>query len=126
MTIAMRMTKTKHAHIVKRRGARGAVAEIRGTGLDVWAVVAYHRLGKTAEEIQRIFSHLSLAQVYDALSYYYDNHFEIDAILERQQMGEEQARALQNRVNALLGDRNGMSRSEIRASAAELRKLLNP
>ncbi|MBI3912575.1 MAG: DUF433 domain-containing protein [Chloroflexi bacterium] len=126
MTIAMGMTKTKHAYIVKRRGARGAVAEIKGTGLDVWAIVGYHRLGKNAEQIQQIFPHVSLAQIYDALSYYYDHPSEIDAILERQQMGEEQARVLQNRVNAILGNRNRMSKSEIRASAAELRKLMNP
>ncbi|MBI4789666.1 MAG: DUF433 domain-containing protein [Chloroflexi bacterium] len=126
MAIATRVTRTQHRHIVKRRGARGSVAEIKGTGIDVWAIVGYHRLGKTAEQIRESFPHLSLAQIYDALSYYYDHPAEIDAILARQQMDEKQARALQDRVNTLLADRKAMNRSQVKERAAELRKLLNP
>lgn len=125
MTVAARMTKTRHAHIVKRRGARGSVAEIRGTGLDVWAVIGYHQLGKSAEQIREIFPYLSLAQLYDALSYYYDHPAEIDAILARQEMGEKEASLLQTRVNAILAKRKGMTKSKVKERAAELRKLLS-
>ncbi len=125
MGVTMRMTKTQHAHIVKRRGARGSVAEIKGTGIDVWAIIGYHQLGKTAEQIQAIFPHLSLAQIYDALSYYYDYPAEINAILARQEMDEKEASLLQTRVNVILARRKGMSKSEVKERAAELRKLLS-
>jgi uncharacterized protein (DUF433 family) len=36
------------------------------------------RQGMTPEELVREFPHLTLAQVYDALSYYYDHKEEID------------------------------------------------
>ncbi|CAG0947593.1 hypothetical protein ANRL1_04313 [Anaerolineae bacterium] len=125
MTVAVRTTKTQHRHIVKRRAARRVIAEIKGTGIDVWAVVGYHRLGKSAEDIQTIFPHLSLAQIYDALSYYYDHPAEIDAILARQEMTAENARDLQTRVNAVLADRKRLGKSESKTRAAELRQLLN-
>jgi hypothetical protein len=40
------------------------------------------------EELVRRFAHLTLAQVYDALSYYYDHQGEIDAEIERN-LGED-------------------------------------
>ncbi len=36
------------------------------------------RQGMSPEELVKEFSHLTLPQVYDALSYYYDNKEEID------------------------------------------------
>lgn len=101
------------------------VAEIKGTGLDVWAVVGYHRLGMSAEQIQDVFPHLSLAQIYDALSYYYDHPDEIDAILARHELDEKTARALQTQVNAILANRKRLTKVQAKAQAAKLRKLLN-
>ena len=40
------------------------------------------------EELVRTFPHLTLAQVYDALSYYYDHQTEIDAEIKNNQ-GED-------------------------------------
>jgi uncharacterized protein (DUF433 family) len=37
------------------------------------------RLGLTPEELVERFPHLTLAHVYDALAYYYDNHAEVEA-----------------------------------------------
>ncbi len=125
MAVAVRMTNTQHRHIVKRRSARGAVAEIKGTGIDVWAIIGYYRLGKTAEQIQAILPHLTLAQIYDALSYYYDHPAEIDRILARRDLDEAGARALQARVNSILAQRKGLSRAQVKARAAELRQLLD-
>lgn len=34
--------------------------------------------GKTADEIVALYPHLTHAQVYDALAYYYDNKEEVD------------------------------------------------
>ena len=125
MTIATRITRTKHPYIVKRRSARGAIAEIRGKGLDVWAIVGYHRLGNNAERIQEIFPHLSLAQIYDALSYYYDHPDEIETILDRQHLDRAKALAIQTRANAILGQRKSLNKSQVKERAAELRRILN-
>ncbi|MBA3494767.1 MAG: DUF433 domain-containing protein [Gammaproteobacteria bacterium] len=47
---------------------------IAGTKFPVRAVVQYViKQGLSPEELVREFSHLTLAQVYDALSYYYDH-----------------------------------------------------
>jgi uncharacterized protein (DUF433 family) len=52
---------------------------IAGTKFPVRSVVHYIlRQGMTPEELVAEFHHLSLAQVYAALSYYYDNQSEID------------------------------------------------
>ena len=46
--------------------------------MGVDTIVGYHRLGYTAEEIAQDLLHLPLAQVHDALSYYYDNQEVMD------------------------------------------------
>jgi uncharacterized protein (DUF433 family) len=52
-------------------------------------VVSYVlRQGVTPEELVAEFHHLTLAQVYDAISYYYDNQAEVDRDLA---MNTEQA-----------------------------------
>jgi len=117
--------KTEHPHIVMRPGARQPVATIAGTGLDVWAIVGHYRSGLSPDEIAQKWA-LSLAQVYDALSYYYDHPQEIDAILERRDIGEAEAQSLQERVSALLARRSGLSSSEVSARVKALQQLLFP
>jgi uncharacterized protein (DUF433 family) len=52
---------------------------IVGTGIRVWDVYILHeRQGKTPDEIVAAFPHLTLADVYAALAYYWDNKDEID------------------------------------------------
>lgn len=71
--------KTTHPYIEKRRGYRGGRAIIAGTNFPVSSVVVYMlKQGMLAEELVRTFPHLTLAQVHDALSYYYDHQAEID------------------------------------------------
>jgi uncharacterized protein (DUF433 family) len=56
---------------------------IAGTKFPVRSVVNYVlRQGMTPEELVAEFHHLTLAQVYDALSYYYDHQKEVDRDLE--------------------------------------------
>jgi uncharacterized protein (DUF433 family) len=71
--------KIIHPHITKRKDYCGGQPIIKGTKFPVRAVVAYvlHQ-GMTPEELITAFPHLTLAQVYDALSYYYDHKIEID------------------------------------------------
>jgi len=48
----------------------------------VSVIVGHIRLGESPESIVRsVLPHLTLAQVYDALSYYYDHQDEIEAEL---------------------------------------------
>ncbi len=71
--------KVRHPHIVSRRGYCGGSPVIAGTKFPVRSVVNYVlRQGMTPEELVSEFHHLTLAQVYDALSYYYDNQRDID------------------------------------------------
>jgi uncharacterized protein (DUF433 family) len=52
---------------------------IAGTKFPVRSVVNYVlRQGMTPEELVAEFPHLTLAQVHDALSYYYDHQKEVD------------------------------------------------
>lgn len=74
---------TAHAYIEKRAGHRGGRAIVKGTSFPVSSVVTYVlRHGLLPEELVGKFPHLTLAQVYDALSYYYDHKDEIDAEVE--------------------------------------------
>ncbi len=76
-----RQTKPEatHPYIEQRRGYRGGRAIIAGTNFPVSSVAAYVvRQGMLPEELVRTFPHLTLAQVHDALSYYYDHQPEID------------------------------------------------
>lgn len=74
----------QHAYIEIRNKPLGPRAFIKGTRVSVSNIVAYTRLGETPETMtQEIMPHLTLAQVYDALSYYHDHKEEIEAELER-------------------------------------------
>lgn len=71
--------KVRHPHIVSRKGYCGGRPVIAGTKFPVRSVVNYVlRQGMTPEELVAEFPHLTLAQVHDALSYYYDHQKEVD------------------------------------------------
>jgi uncharacterized protein (DUF433 family) len=62
---------------------------IKGTRTPVRSIVEKIRIGYSAEEIVRGSPYLTLAQIYDALSYYYDNQEEIDDYIERNRVPDE-------------------------------------
>jgi len=64
--------------VERTAGVQGGRPVIRGTRFPVSSIVQNHRRGLSVEEILREFPHLTPAQVYDALSYYYDHHEQID------------------------------------------------
>jgi uncharacterized protein (DUF433 family) len=51
--------------------------------------------GWSPEEMHRQHSHLSMAQIHAALSYYYEHQDEVDADIERRDRYVEELRALQ-------------------------------
>lgn len=56
---------------------------IAGTRTPVRAIVELWRLGTQPEEITIQLPHLTLAQVFDALSFYSDNQAEVNDYIER-------------------------------------------
>ena len=79
-----------HPHVWRRPGVCGGAPVIRGTRFPVRSVVEYVlRQGMTPEEMVRGWPHLSLAQIYDALSFYYDHKSEIDRDIRAEQRAFE-------------------------------------
>lgn len=73
------MSKITHPHVTSDRTICGGSAVIDGTRFPVRSVVVYVlRHGLTPEELIARFPHLTMAQVHDALAYYYDNREEIE------------------------------------------------
>jgi len=71
--------KMDHPYIVSHKDYCGGSPIIKGTKFSVRSVVNYVlRQGISPEEIVGEFPHVTLAQVYDALSYYYDHKEIID------------------------------------------------
>ncbi len=71
--------KLRNPHIETRKNLCGGSPVIAGTKFPVRSVVSYVlRQGVTPEELVAEFPHISLAQVHDALSYYYDNQKDVD------------------------------------------------
>ena len=69
-----------HPHVASDATVCGGSPIILGTRFPVRSVVHYVlRLGLTPEELVERFPHLTLAHVYDALAYYYDNRAEVEA-----------------------------------------------
>ncbi|MEX0713774.1 MAG: DUF433 domain-containing protein [Pirellulales bacterium] len=76
------MDRTIASHIVSTEDRCGGRPRIAGTRIRVQDIVADHdHHGLSPEEIAREYPHITLAQVYAALAYYFDHRDEI-----RQQM----------------------------------------
>lgn len=71
-------TEIIHPYISMQREIGGGRPIIAGTRTRVANIVAYYKLGLTPEELAREFPHLTLSQIHDALSYYYEHQQEID------------------------------------------------
>ena len=80
---------TARAYIVTDDQILGGEPIIRGTRTPVRAIVELWRLGVAPEEVPRRLPHLTLAQVFDALSYYSDHQEEINGHIERNRIPDE-------------------------------------
>ena len=70
--------------IVRTPEIRNDRPRVAGTGVTVSRIVSWYRLGLNAEEIADRIGHLTIAQVYAALTYYHANRPEIDDDLLRE------------------------------------------
>ena len=82
-------TATEHLYIVTDERILSGEPFIKGTRTPVRAIVETWRMGVAAEEITRHLPHLTLAQVFDALSYYSDHMDEINQYIERNRVPDE-------------------------------------
>ncbi len=83
------VTITEHRYIASDEKILGGEPIIRNTRTPVRAIVEQWRLGLLPEEIPKHLPHLTLAQVFDALSYYSDHQVEINIYIERNRIPDD-------------------------------------
>lgn len=88
--------KTEHPYIVRRDTPSGVEPHIRGTNIAVRHVVGHYRHYGTVEGVLNAIPHLTVAQVHDALSYYYDHSAEVEAHIQTHSEEAWQGRELPN------------------------------
>lgn len=89
----------KHPYIARQKGVCGGKPVIKGTRIRVAQIaIEYERLGWSPDEIVRAHPHLTLAQVHDALSYYYENIDEINAEIIRDEQVVEELKKVYSRA----------------------------
>ena len=72
-------TKIEHPYIEKVEGTCGGKAKIKGTRIKVSQIAVEHiDMKMDIDEIINSHPHLRHWEIYDALSYYYENQTEID------------------------------------------------
>jgi uncharacterized protein (DUF433 family) len=82
----------EHPYVTRREDTCGGKPIIVGTRIKVAQIaIERERMGWTPDEIIEAHPHLTLAQVYDALSYYFDHLDEIHADIRA---GEEFVREM--------------------------------
>ncbi len=77
---------TDHLHITQTPGVCGGRPVVRGTRIPIKVLVRYHQMGYTSTEILAGHVGLTPAQLYDALSYYYDHQAEIEADIKADEL----------------------------------------
>lgn len=80
---------TEQPHVVREDGILGGEPVIKGTRVPVRAIVEMWRMGVLPEEIPSRLPHLTLAQVFGALSYFSDHQEEIIGYIERNRIPKE-------------------------------------
>ena len=74
----MSTVKTEHLYIEKDSSKYEGRAVIKGTRIPVASIINHYRSGMGIEEILEGYPSITPAQLFDALSYYFDNKEEID------------------------------------------------
>ena len=86
----MALTSTEYKYIQLNENE---VPIITGTTMKVVELItSVKAYGWTPEELHANYPHISLSQIYSALSYYWDHKLEIDAEIERIDQWARQAR----------------------------------
>lgn len=81
--------ETSSRYVIRNPEILSGEPIIKGTRTSIRAIVGLWRLGIMPEEILSHLPHLTLAQVFDALSFYLDHQAEINEYIERNQVPNE-------------------------------------
>ncbi len=74
----MATAQIQHSHVEKTPAKYEGKAVIKGTRIPVASIVNHYRSGMSMEELLEGYPSITPAQLFDALSYYFDNKEEID------------------------------------------------
>ncbi len=80
---------TEHLYVIRDEQILSGEPIIKGTRTPVRAIVETWRMGIASEEISTGLLHLTLAQIFDALSYYSDHQDEINDYIDRNQISDD-------------------------------------
>jgi uncharacterized protein (DUF433 family) len=83
------VTATTHLYIEQNDAILSGEPIIKSTRTPVRAIVELWRMGVAPEDIPTHLPHLTLAQVFDALSYFADHQAEITAYIEKNHVPDE-------------------------------------
>ena len=83
----METTAVAYRYITRKEKSGEPI--IKGTRTSVRAIIENWRLGLSPEEIVEGLPHLTLAEIFEAMSYYYDNQAEVDDFIEQNRIPEE-------------------------------------
>ena len=79
----------RHRYVVSDENILSGEPIIEGTRTPVRAIVELWRQGILPEQVPSQLPHLTLSQVFDALSYYSDHQDEINTHIERNRIPDE-------------------------------------
>ena len=82
MTVA-----TEHPYVIRDQEILGGEPIIKGSRTPVRSIVEWWKFGATPEEIMENLPHLSLSQIFDALSFYADHRSEIEQHISENKIG---------------------------------------
>jgi len=82
-------TTVAYRYITSVPGVQGGEPVIKGTRTPVRTIVLNWRLGYSPEEIVQALPHLTLSEVFEAMSYFYDNQSEIEDLIEKHSVPDE-------------------------------------
>jgi uncharacterized protein (DUF433 family) len=91
--------KIEHPYIIRDDKICKGEPVIYGTKTTVRAVVEFWRLGIQPEEIPLDLPHITLYQIFDALSYYSENQEEINEYIERNRVPDELVHPIIHELN---------------------------
>ncbi len=94
-------TTVAYRYITQVPGVQGGEPCIRGTRTPVRSIVQYWQLGQSADAIVEGLPHLTLAQVFEAMSYYYDHRDQIDSLIEKHRIPEHLLEATTKSLRSL-------------------------
>jgi len=84
--MSIEIQPTEHPYVVRHPGIGNGEPIIKETRIAVRLIAGYYKRGAAVEEIERDYTFLSTAAIYDAISYYLDHQTEIEELIAAHQI----------------------------------------